>query len=119
MRDRIWIAGLKWLQPSQMTVAHCPLPFSPKYLFKWIPIMRTCFIDTPTRRDCVRQARRQVKLSRRTHMLTRIPSHYDATQKHYYRDDPAMQDAMAHKVSFDFKEKRIQRWLLVRRESRV
>lgn len=52
-------------------------------------------------------------------MLTRIPSHYDATKKHYYRDDPAMQDVMAHKVPFDFKEKRIHRWLLVRRENRV
>lgn len=38
-------------------------------------------------------------------MLTRIPSHYDATEEHYYRNDAAMQDAMVHKVSFAFKEK--------------
>lgn len=38
-------------------------------------------------------------------MLTRILSHYDATEKHYHCNDAAMQDAMVHKVSFDFKEK--------------
>lgn len=36
-------------------------------------------------------------------------SHYDTTKEHYYHDDPAMQDAMVHKVSFHFKEKRIHR----------
>lgn len=38
-------------------------------------------------------------------MLTRIPSHYDATEKLYYCNDAAMRDAMVHKISFDFKEK--------------
>lgn len=48
MRDRIWIAGLKCLQPSLMTVGHCPSPFPPSQMNS---DNADLLIDTPTRRD--------------------------------------------------------------------